>query len=67
MIIECCICKDYRDAHNNWYSPTEIERRTEYLHDNHISHSYCPPCALVMFRKEGFTKNEIEKILEDLE
>lgn len=66
MIIECCICRDYKDK-KMWYTPTTEERRTAHFHKLRISHTYCPICSILTLREQGFSDGEIENIVKKAE
>jgi len=43
MIVQCCICKQVRKG-KQWVQPDPVA-----LADEHISHGYCPACAVRAF------------------
>lgn len=63
----CCICQDYRDKRNpdKWYTPTPTERRTYHFEKGKISHTYCPTCAVLRFKEDGFSDSEIEQMVNE--
>jgi len=62
----CCICQDYqnKDNPNRWYTPTPAERRTYHFEKGKLSHTYCPTCAVLRFKEDGFTDSEIEELVK---
>lgn len=65
LIIECCLCRDYKDqSTHRYYTPSSVERRNNHFAHVRISHSYCPECYIIQCEKDGFSKEELEKIVE---
>ena len=68
MIYECAVCKDYRNPHHEWYTPTTTERRQIHFETNKkISHGYCPKCFILTLKKDGVPESEIEVMLKQAE
>lgn len=44
MRLQCCVCKKMREK-DGWFAPSPVA-----LHDDAISHGYCPSCATDAFR-----------------
>jgi hypothetical protein len=66
-IVICSVCFDYEDKTiPKWYTPTPEERRRDYLSDKKLSHTFCPTCYVMHMKKDGFSDNEIESILEKI-
>jgi len=56
---ECCICRQWLDSKDNWYTPTVSERRRQYelSEDFKITHTYCHDCVSVV--KEVYNRDLI--------
>lgn len=65
LIIECCLCGDYKNpTTHRYYTPLSSERREAHFEKARRSFAYCPTCYIIQCEKDGFSKAELEKLVE---
>jgi hypothetical protein len=65
MISCCSICYDLKDPETgHYYTPTPEQRRDIYFKEKKkLSHGYCPACFILKSEEDGYSKSELEEIL----